>query len=225
MYSKEADELAKIVSGRITIPLNVFAQHVTKPSVNLCSAPSNREEPSGAPSSPVGAEPMDEDPSTEAFVLSLLEGYGADKARATETGPPPAWRIGGPNTSLGSLEGSSPRIGPRPGASPEKPSRSLWSKARCISVPRPVSCSDGSPFPTAGKSFETSMRACVATTRRRAPSSATHSTKVSIGPPWSLMPTRSCALARGANFTHARPISQLMPCKPYLSHGHSSCGG
>jgi ribonuclease HI len=63
-YSKEADELAKIVSGRITIPPNVFAQHVAKPSVNLCSAPSNREEPSGAPSSPVGAEPMDEDPST-----------------------------------------------------------------------------------------------------------------------------------------------------------------
>jgi hypothetical protein len=30
-------------------------------------------------------EPMDEDPLNEAFVLSLLEGYGADKAKAMET--------------------------------------------------------------------------------------------------------------------------------------------
>jgi hypothetical protein len=28
---------------------------------------------------------MDEDPSNEAFVLSLLEGYGADEAEAMET--------------------------------------------------------------------------------------------------------------------------------------------
>jgi hypothetical protein len=31
---------------------------------------------------------MDEDPSNEAFVLSLLEGYDANKAEATETEPP-----------------------------------------------------------------------------------------------------------------------------------------
>jgi hypothetical protein len=38
---------------------------------------------------------MDEDPSNEAFVLSLLEGYGADKAEAIETEPAPRaedWR-------------------------------------------------------------------------------------------------------------------------------------
>jgi hypothetical protein len=33
-YNKEADELAKIASGRITVPLNIFARDVTKPSVN-----------------------------------------------------------------------------------------------------------------------------------------------------------------------------------------------
>jgi hypothetical protein len=32
---------------------------------------------------------MDEDPSHEAFVLSLLEGYDADEAEAMETEPPP----------------------------------------------------------------------------------------------------------------------------------------
>jgi ribonuclease HI len=48
-YNEEADELAKIASGRITVPTNVFARDVAKPSVNLESTPSSQEEPSGAP--------------------------------------------------------------------------------------------------------------------------------------------------------------------------------
>jgi hypothetical protein len=38
---------------------------------------------------------MDEDPSNEAYVLSLLEGYGADEAEAMDTKPVPSagdWR-------------------------------------------------------------------------------------------------------------------------------------
>jgi ribonuclease HI len=88
-YNEEADELAKIVSERITVPPNVFAWDVTRMSVNLEPAPSSQEEPSGAPSDPTGAEPMDEDLSNEAFVLSLLEGYGADEADAMDTEPVP----------------------------------------------------------------------------------------------------------------------------------------
>jgi ribonuclease HI len=94
-YNEEADDLAKIVSGRITVPPNVFARDVARPSVNLEPTPSNQEEPSGAPSDPTGAEPMDEDPSSEAFVLSLLEGYGTDEAEAMDIEPVPRaedWR-------------------------------------------------------------------------------------------------------------------------------------
>jgi transposase InsO family protein len=94
-YSEEADELAKIASGRITVPPNVFARDVAQPSVNLEPCPSSHEEPSGAPSSPTGAEPMDEDPSNEAYVLSLLKGYGADDVVAMDTEPAPGegdWR-------------------------------------------------------------------------------------------------------------------------------------
>jgi ribonuclease HI len=40
-YNEEVDELAKITSGRITVPPNVFARDVTKPSVNLEPTPSN----------------------------------------------------------------------------------------------------------------------------------------------------------------------------------------
>jgi hypothetical protein len=123
-YNKEADELAKIASGRITVPPNVFVRDVAKPSVDLRPSPSNLGEPSGAPLSPAGAEPMDEDPSNEAFVLSLLEGYDVDEAKAMETEPAPTRRIGGPSSSPRSIEGNSPRIGLRLGTSPGKPRHS-----------------------------------------------------------------------------------------------------
>jgi ribonuclease HI len=54
-YNEEADELAKIALGRITVPPNVFVWDIAQPSVNLEPCPSSREEPSGAPSSPTGA--------------------------------------------------------------------------------------------------------------------------------------------------------------------------
>jgi hypothetical protein len=121
-YNEEADELTKIASGRITVPPNVFARDVSKPSVDLFLAPSNQEEPSGGSLESRGAEPMDEDPSNEAFVLSLLEGHDIGEAEAMETESPPTRRIGGPSTSPGWIEGNSPRMGPRLGASPGKPS-------------------------------------------------------------------------------------------------------
>jgi hypothetical protein len=58
-YNEEAGELAKIASGRITVPPNVFARDVARPSVNLEPSPSSQEESSGAPSDPTGVEPMD----------------------------------------------------------------------------------------------------------------------------------------------------------------------
>jgi hypothetical protein len=39
-YNEEADELTKIALGRITVPPNVFARDVAKPSVDLGPAPS-----------------------------------------------------------------------------------------------------------------------------------------------------------------------------------------
>jgi ribonuclease HI len=94
-YNEEADELAKIASGRITVPPNVFTRDVTQPSVVLEPHPSSYAEPSGAPSNLAGAEPMDEDPSNEAYVLSLLEGYGSYEADVMDVEPAPVkadWR-------------------------------------------------------------------------------------------------------------------------------------
>jgi hypothetical protein len=94
-YNEEVDELAKIASGRITVPPNVFARDVVQPSVVFEPHPSSHAEPSGAPLNPTGAEPMDEDPSNEAYVLSLLEGYGAYEDDAMDIEPAPVktdWR-------------------------------------------------------------------------------------------------------------------------------------
>jgi ribonuclease HI len=94
-YNEEADELAKIASGRITVPPNIFVRDVIKPCVDLEPNSSSREEPSGAPLSPTGTKPMDEDPSNEAYILALLKGYGANEAEAMETEPVPStgdWR-------------------------------------------------------------------------------------------------------------------------------------
>jgi hypothetical protein len=63
-YNEEADELAKIASGRTTIPPNVFAHDLAKPSVdfkNLAELIGAAPEHSGAAT----AEPSAEDPSTE----------------------------------------------------------------------------------------------------------------------------------------------------------------
>jgi ribonuclease HI len=94
-YNKEADELAKIASGWITVPPNVFSRDIAQPSVVLEPHPSSHAEPSGAPSNPAGVEPMDEDPSNEAYVLSLLEGYGVYGADVMDIEPAPVkadWR-------------------------------------------------------------------------------------------------------------------------------------
>jgi hypothetical protein len=62
---------------------------------------------------------MDEDPSNEVFVLSLLEGYGADEAEAMDTEPAPPSRErlvgqvpcldGSRGTSLRSVRGQAHR--------------------------------------------------------------------------------------------------------------------
>jgi ribonuclease HI len=169
-YNEEANELAKIASGWITIPPNIFAREITQPSVTLELHPSNHTEPSGAPSNPAGAEPMDEDPSNEAYVLSLLEGYGASEAESWTSSRPPAGWTGVRNTSPGWAEGNSTRTGPRPGASPGWPNLSPLSTASCTSAPPQVSCSDACPSPRGASSSGTFTRASAATMPRPAPS-------------------------------------------------------
>jgi hypothetical protein len=97
----------------------------------------------------MGTEPIDENPSNEAFVLSLLEGYAADEAEGMETKTAPTRYTSEARISPRSIERSYPRIEPRRGASPERPNRSPWSAVSCTSVPHLEYYSDASPSPRA----------------------------------------------------------------------------
>jgi ribonuclease HI len=98
-YNKEADELAKIASGQITIPPNVFTRDVAKPSVDLGSAPSNQEEPSGAPSKQWVQNPWTRTPQTRRLYSPCSRGMARTKLRPWRRSRPPTQRIGGPSTS------------------------------------------------------------------------------------------------------------------------------
>jgi hypothetical protein len=113
---------------------------------------------------------MDEDPSNEAYVLSLLEGYGASEAEVMDVESAPsradwrdkyiAWMDRG---ELPADRSEARRIA--------KMAKYLTSStASYTSVPPPASCSDACPSPRGANSSGTFTRASAATTPRPAPS-------------------------------------------------------
>jgi ribonuclease HI len=224
-YNEEADELAKIASGRITVPPNVFARDIAQPPVNLEPHPSNCGESSGAPSSPTGAEPMDEDPSNEAYVLSLLEGYGADEAEAMDVEPAPsevdwrdkyiAWMDRG---ELPSDRSEAWRIA-RMAKSFTLVDGELYKRAASGILQRCV------PIPQGCELLRDIHTGVCGHHAAPAPSWATRFTRAFTGPPRSLTSARSCAPVKGASSTPVRPISPCTSCRPSPSCGLSPCGG
>jgi len=76
-YNEDADELAKIASGRTTVPPNIFARDITKPSTEfkdrLEPGPSSTGSPDGNPPAD-GVEPMDIDfGTTSADEIEVME--------------------------------------------------------------------------------------------------------------------------------------------------------
>ena len=84
-YNEDADELAKIASGRTTIPSNIFARDIAKLSVDFKDpaepSPSNAEPPGWNPTADE-AEPMDTD----------FETSSMDEAEAMEIDEAPLLR-------------------------------------------------------------------------------------------------------------------------------------
>jgi hypothetical protein len=122
------------------------------------------------------------DPARECFVVVVDD--QANGTNAVGAGDREAPK--NPRTRL--LQGSGPSAPPAhrrgaPTSTRSWPSHSPSSTASCTSAPLRASCSDACPSPKGASSFETFTQACAATTRRRAPSWATHSAKASIGPP------------------------------------------
>jgi hypothetical protein len=84
-YNEEADELAKFASGRTTVPPNVFARDLAKPSVDF----KNPAEATGAE-----PEPSAEDPSAEESEAmdTEIEISSAGEAEAMEINEAPPSR-------------------------------------------------------------------------------------------------------------------------------------
>ena len=81
-YNEDADELAKIVSGRTTVPPNIFARDITKPSVEF----KDPMEPGPSFAGPSGGNP----PADEAEPMDIDFGTtSADEAEAMEVDEAP----------------------------------------------------------------------------------------------------------------------------------------
>jgi hypothetical protein len=122
-YNEEADELAKMVSGWITVPPPERFRPRYRPTIRY---------PRAAPLEPRGTlggslesnrrRAHGRGPLERGVRALPLEGYGASEAEVMDVEPAPVGRTGATNTSPRWTEGNSPRTDPRPGASPGWPS-------------------------------------------------------------------------------------------------------
>ena len=87
-YNEDADELAKIASGRTTVPPNIFTRDITKPSIEF----KDPAEPCPSTAGPSGGNP----PAAEAEPMNIDFGTpSADEAEAMEIDEAPTsqdWR-------------------------------------------------------------------------------------------------------------------------------------
>ena len=95
-YNEEADELAKIASGRTAVPSNVFARDLAKLSV-VIKNPAKAIGVAPGPSGAVAVEPSAKDPSVDEpeAMDAEFETSSVDEAEAMEIdeAPPPRdWR-------------------------------------------------------------------------------------------------------------------------------------
>jgi hypothetical protein len=157
---------------------------------------------------------MDEDPLNEAYVLSLLEGYGAYEADVMDVEPAPikadwrdryiAWMARG---ELPSDRAEARRVA-RMAKFFALVDCELYKRAasgilqRCVPIPE-------------GRELLRDIHAGICGHHAApAPSWAMRSAKAFTGLPRSRMPARSCAPVKGASSTPANPTFLLMSCRP-----------
>jgi hypothetical protein len=212
-YNEEADELAKIASGRITTPRTFLrGTSPSRPSTSSC-VPRDTKNPRGLPrvqqARAYGQGPL------ERGVCALParrvrrrrgrgHGYGATPSEGDWRDKYIAWMDRGELPS----DRSEARCIARMAKSFALVDGELYKRAASGVLQRCV------PIPQGASSFGTYTRACAATTQRHVPSWATHSARASTGPPRWPTPARSCTPAKGASFTPASPTSLRTSCRP-----------
>jgi ribonuclease HI len=212
-YNKVANELAKIASGRTTVPPDVFSRDLHQPSDKTDDTP-EPEKVSALPEAP-SAQP--EAPSTPRVrhCASRKSGMGS---RLIETGRPCTCNI----SNEESYPSTEPKLGDWHGA----PSRSsCWVTGRSSTTAAPqASSSDAYPSPKVRNYYKKYTRGLAVTTQHLEPSLETPSDGVSTGQPRWPTPLGLYAPAKGVNSTQSRPTCPLRLCKRYQSPDHLLCG-
>jgi ribonuclease HI len=205
-YNETADELAKIASGRTTVPRTSSPETYISPQ----SIPTTRPSPRHPRLS--SRHPR---PPRVRHCASRKSGAGS---RLTETDRPRTCNI--------STEESYPSTEPKLGDWRGAPSRSsCWGTGMSSTTAAPqASSSDAYPSPKARSSYKKYTRGLVITTQRPEPLLETPSDKVSIGRPRWSTPLELSAPAKGVNSTQGRPTCPLRLCRRYPSPGCLLCG-
>jgi ribonuclease HI len=217
-YNETADELAKIASGRTTVPPDVFSRDLHQPSVKTDDTPepekasTQPEAPSALPEAP-SAQP--EAPSAAVSLYhratwvrhcpSRRSGMGS---RLIETGRPRTYNI--------STEESYPSTEPRLSDWRGAPSRSsCWVTERSSTTAAPqASSSDAYPPPKVRNYCKKYTRGLAVTTQHLGPSLERPSGKVSTGQPRWPTPLGLYAPVKGVNSTQGRPTCPLSTNSP-----------
>jgi ribonuclease HI len=205
-YNETADELAKIASGRTTVPPDVFSRDLHQPSIKIDDTPELEE---------ASAQP--EVPSTVEGEALRIEG------EQNGVTPNPNWQT--PYLEYSSKE-SYPSTRPKLGDWHVAPSRSSYWEMKRTSItvaPRAFS-NDAYPSPKDKSCCKKYTQGLAVTTQHLGHSWETPSDKVSTGRPQWPTPLGLYAPAKGVNSTQGRRTCPLRPCRRYPSPGHSPCG-
>jgi hypothetical protein len=212
-YNETADELAKIASGRTTVPLDVFSRDLHQPSVKA----NDTLEPKEASAQPKVASAKPEAPSA-----AEGEALRVEEERNGVT-PNRNWQT---HTCNISTEESYPSTEPKLGDWRGAPSRSsCWVMRRSPTTAAPqASSSDAYPSPKVSSYCKKYTQGLAVITQHLEPSLETPSDKVSTGQPRWPTPLGLYAPAKGVNSTQGRHTCRLRPCKQYSSPDRLLCG-
>jgi hypothetical protein len=212
-YNETADELAKIASGRTTVPRTSSPETYINPQSIPTTRPSTRR-PWLSPRRPRLSSRHPRPPRVR-HCASRKSGMGS---RLIETGRPRTCNI----STKGSYPSTEPKLGNWRGV----PSRSsCWVTERSSITAAPqASSSDAYPSPRVRNYCKKYTRGLAVTTQHLGPSLETPSDRVSTSQPRWPTPLGLYAPAKGVNSTQGRRTYPLKPCKQYPSPGRSLCG-
>jgi ribonuclease HI len=205
-YNETADELAKIASGRTTVPRTSYAgTYINHPSNSTTRSSPTSPRPSPRYPRPPRVKPC----------ASRESGMGS---RQTRTGRPRTWNI--------SSEESYPSTRSKLDDWLGVPSRSFYwvmKRSSTTTAPRAFS-NDAYPPPKDKSCCKRYTRGLAVTMQHLEPSWGTPSDKVSTVRPWWPTPLGLYAPAKGVNSTQDRRTCLLRLCRQYPSPGHLPCG-